>query len=191
MLNLRQGKSQMMGQMMERQTVTLEKMAEKLAGSDRPKKDHVLAKYFRVDNFDGDRAKWEDWSFAFRRNVRSMSREAYDVMTDWEDRSEGVGEKLELTNDQERSSAELYDVLCQTCVGEALMIVKSVDDMEGIKAWQALCKKYRPKTRASAVRMMSEVVNPPKVKDLNQFEASVTKWEDMIKSLGASQREAY
>ena len=175
-----------LGHVVERQTESRTKVVEKTGSTEKTEKankDRILAKHFRVHNFDGDKAKWDDWNFAFKRNVRSMSKDAYDVMKNWEDKSEDIDEKLKLTDDQVRRSAELYDVLCQTCTGEALMIVKSVDDMEGIRAWQVLCKKYRPKTRASAVRMMSEAINLAKIKDLDQYETVVTKWEDRIKKL--------
>ena len=133
-----------LGQMVEWQSESLTKVVEKIRSNEKTEKankDRILAKHFRVHNFVCDKAKWDNWNFAFKRNVRSMSKDAYAVMKDWEDKSEDIDEKLELTDDQERRSAELYDALCQTCTGGELMIVKSVDDMEGIRAWQVLCKK--------------------------------------------------
>ena len=145
----------------------------------------LIAKYFRSEAFTGDQSKWDDWSFAFKRCVRSMSREAYDAMTEWEKGPDDLDEETELSKDVERLSAELYDILCQFCSGEALMVVRSVDDMEGIKAWQRLYRKYNPKTMARGVRMLTEVIGPPKVKELGSFETSVTKWEEKVKRLTA------
>ena len=55
-------------------------------------------------------------------------------MTTWE-KSEGVlDEDVELEDSLKQRSGGLYDVLCQYCGGEALMIVKSVDDMQGFRA---------------------------------------------------------
>ena len=53
-----------------------------------------------------------------------------------------------MKDDMKKRSVELYDVLCRQCSGEALVIIKSVDDMQGIRAWQKLYGKYNPKTMA-------------------------------------------
>ena len=75
----------------------------------------LIAKYVRSETFAGDQAKWEDWSFAFKRCIRSMSREAYDAMIEWEKGPEDMDEETELSKEMERRSAELYDILCQFC----------------------------------------------------------------------------
>jgi hypothetical protein len=43
-------------------------------------------------------------------------------------------------------SSELYDVLCTAWKGEALLVLKSVDEFEGFRAWQKLWSRYIPKT---------------------------------------------
>ena len=149
----------------------------------------LIAKYVRCETFAGDQAKWEDWSFAFKRSIRSMSRDAYDAMTEWEKGTEDLDEETELSKELEQRSAELYDILCQFCSGEALMVVRSVEDMEGIKAWQRLHKKYNPKTMARGVRMLTEVIGPPKITELTNFETSVTMWEEKVKRLTAQFNE--
>ena len=63
------------------------------------------------------------------------------------------------------------------------MIVRSVHDMEGVKAWQRLFKKYNPRTMARGLRLLTETVNPSKVKDLTEIEAGITKWEEKCKML--------
>ena len=40
--------------------------------------------------------------------------------------------KLEI----ERRAAELFEIMCLTTEGEAKLIVKSVEDQDGIAAWQ-------------------------------------------------------
>ena len=160
--------------------------------ADRPDRggtERLLAKHVRIENFSGDQSQWEDWSFAFKRSVRSMSRSTYDSMITWEKSKDEVNEEAELSKELEQRSSELYDILCQFCTGEALLVVKSVDDMEGIKAWQRLFRKYNPRTMARGVRMLSDVIGPPKMKDLSDFEVMVTKWEEQVKSLMAQFEE--
>ena len=121
----------------------------------------------------------------FKRCVRTQSLETYKTMTEWETSEDDVDEEAELKDAMERRSAELYDVLCRYCSGEALMIVKSVDDMRGIRAWQKLYRKYNPKTMARGIRVLVEAVNPPKAKGLHDIELAVATWEEKSKILSA------
>ena len=143
----------------------------------------IVGKHFRSDVFTGEQTKWDDWSFAFKRCVRSMSPETFKAMIEGETNVDAISEDVELTAEMERRSAELYDVLCQYCTGEALMIVRSVDDMQGISAWQKLFQKYNPKTMARGLRVLVEVVNPPKAKGIHDVELAVAKWEEKSKIL--------
>ena len=143
----------------------------------------VEARHVKIGTFDGAPDKWDDWSFAFRRTIRSMSNEAYQMMTNVEKKSAEINEHDELDMGQEQVSGELYDVLCQFCTSEALTVIKGVDDMEGIAAWQRLHKKYNPKTMARAIRLLCDVVSPNKVKELHNIESDVNKWEEKIKML--------
>ena len=143
----------------------------------------IIGKHFRSEVFSGESAKWDDWAFAFKRCVRSQSPETFKEMVDWEASTDDINEETELKDSMEKRSAELYDVLCQYCTGEALMIVRSVDDMQGINAWQKLFRKYNPKTMARGLRVLVEAVNPPKAKGLHDVELAVAKWEEKSKIL--------
>ena len=149
----------------------------------------LIAKHFRSETFTGDQTKWDDWSFAFKRCVRSMHKDTFKTMSEWETRDDEVDEETELAQDMEQRSAELYDILCQFCSGEALLVVRSVGEMEGIKAWQKLFKKYNPRTMARGLRMLSEAVNPPRVKNLSDVETAVATWEEKVKRLACQFEE--
>jgi hypothetical protein len=155
----------------------------------------LIAKYFHVEQFRGALAEWDDWSFAFRRTVNSMSPHAYSLMERAENAAtdvrelfentvavaqDGSSQVVELATDAEQllRSSELYDILSQRCTGEALSLIKSVRNCSGFRAWQILYKKYNPKTMARGVRLMIEVVNPSKIKSLGEIEAEITKWEE-------------
>lgn len=101
----------------------------------------LLAKNMRVDVFAGVRERWDDWSFAFKRAVRSQNKHMYDLMSKWELEAEEISEETELSKEEEQRPAELYDLLCQFCFGVALTIIRSVDDMEEVRAWQVLFRK--------------------------------------------------
>ena len=149
----------------------------------------LISKHIKPDGFSGDMTKWDDWSFKLKRSINTMNRDVCRLMTIWESREEEINEAENTSREFRQRSAELYDILCERCDGEALMIVRQVGDMEGIKAWQKLFHRYNPRTMARGLRMLSEVVNPQKAKSLTEVETLVSKWEDKVKRLEAQFQE--
>ena len=141
----------------------------------------MLAKHMRCDTFAG--GPWDDWAFAFKRGVRSQNPEVFKGMQQAEVAQDEVNEDTDIPSEMEVRSAELYDLLCQFCVGEALGIVKATTDMHGFEAWQKLHRKYNPRTMARGVRLLGEVVSPPAIKELTEIETQVNRWEDRVKML--------
>jgi len=134
----------------------------------------------------GTGGQFDDWAFAFKRMIRAVSRNAYEMMV----MAETGATMEEITKDVEfdeetvnKYSAEIYDLLCQAVKGDPLQAVKSIDDMEGLKAWHKLTAKYSPKSMARAVRLVGQVTNPAKITDLSRAEAELDKWEELVKTL--------
>ena len=71
--------------------------------------------------------------------------------------------------DVQGHSPEICNVLCQCVGGEALQLVRTVDDGQVSSLDQAV-PEVRPKTMARAIRMVGQVTNPPKVKELRDVE---------------------
>ena len=116
----------------------------------------LVSKHFRSDTFNGEQVKWDEWSFIFKRGIRSMSKEVFQKMQETELSPDNIDEQVDLTEEMEQRSAELYDILCQYCIGDALRLVRSVDDMRGIEAWQKLFNKYNPRTMARGLRLLTQ-----------------------------------
>ena len=125
--------------MMTQQTTTTQGAADGDAGASppgfivptvNPGTGKLLAKYIVVDKFGGEQEKWDDWSFAFKSNIRSQNKKVYDALVAAEKSSEDLTEEIDLDLAMEQRSGELYDILCQVCVGEALVLVRSVQDLE-------------------------------------------------------------
>ena len=139
---------------------------------------------------------FEDWAFAFKRTIRAANTLGYDLLTKSE---EFPGPKVDMDelditfpNTQiDKYSAELYDIICQAVSGEALQVVRSVDDMEGLDAWNKLHRKYSPKTMARAVRLVGQVTNPAKITDLTKAESQLDKWEEHVKTLSKEFKENF
>ena len=159
--------------------------SDDLEGGDVRTKDtgRLISKFIKQDAFAGDMAKWDDWSFKLKRSINTMNRDMCRLMTIWESKEDEIDENQHMSRDFQQRSAELYDILCERCDGEALMIIRQVNDMEGVRAWQRLFQRYNPRTMARGLRMLSEAVNPPKAKNLAEVETLVSRWEDRVKRL--------
>ena len=147
----------------------------------------IDTRFVKIPFFPGEGKDYEDWSFAFKRAMRAANRTTYDILATVEKAGLEIGDE-ELAEqfaeeDVQGHSAEIYDVLCQYVGGEALQLVRTVDDMEGFRAWSKLYRKYAPKTLARAIRMVGQVTNPPKVKELRDVERELMKWEEKAKAL--------
>ena len=67
--------------------------------------------------------------------------------------------------------------------------MKSVTDCNGFEAWQKLYKKYNPVTFARGLRLLTNVVNPGRIKNFNEVEAGITLWEEKAKQLASQFNE--
>ena len=146
---------------------------------------------FRTTTFDGESSNWGDWCFAFKRTIRSCSRDAFIVMEYVEKLATepqehilgGEGSGGPGAEDVARLSAELYDVLCQAVSGEAMSVVRSVEDCKGFVAWYQLYRKFNPKTAARAIRLMAEVCSPVRIKELCEIDSALRSWEQKVSLL--------
>jgi hypothetical protein len=201
--------NQQQGMAAQQQEILRLQVAAAAAGDrGRGQQPKLIAKYVNIGMFKGVLAEWDDWSFTFKRTVRSMNKEAFDFMVKCEDWATDVTDEkvrtgLDIANehglevigeaDPERvlRSGELFDILCQVCGGEALSLVKSVTDLNGFAAWQTLYRKYNPKTMARGVRLLCEVTNPGKIVDMGGIETAITKWEERLATLKTQFQEGF
>ena len=54
----------------------------------------------------------------------------------------------------------MYDVLYVLTQGEARLVVKAVENRDGVVAWQKLYRYFNRKTLTTALRMHREVMHP-------------------------------
>ena len=147
----------------------------------------IDTRFVKISFFPGEGKDHEDWSFAFKRAMRTANQTTCENLATVEKAGVEIGDE-ELAEqfddeDVQGHSAEIYDVLCQFVGGEALQLVGTVDDMEGCRAWSKLFRKYAPKTMARAIRMVGTVANPPTFKELRDVERELMKWEEKAKAL--------
>ena len=56
----------------------------------------LVGKHFRSDVFAGDVTKFDDWNFAFKRGIRSLNRQAYDMMIESEKMNDDLVEESDV-----------------------------------------------------------------------------------------------
>ena len=152
----------------------------------------------RLDNFKGDEKAWKDWAKKFEVVIGTKNKKFMKAM----EKAESLGDAIttnsigledEFVNfDQnllEKLSAELYDLLFMVTADEALSLVQSVQDMDGLAAWQKLHRNYNPKTLARIMQKIMAVVAPPKIQDIKTVVTMVEEWEKRIKELEADTQE--
>ena len=152
----------------------------------------------RLDNFKGDEKSWKDWSKKFKVVIGTKNKIFMRAMAKAESVSDlcttsSIGLEDEFVNfDQnimEKLSAELYDILFMLTEDEAMSLVQSVPDMDGIAAWQKLHRNYNPKTLARVMQKIMMVVAPPKIQDAKTLVTMIEEWEKRIKELEADTGE--
>jgi hypothetical protein len=148
-------------------------------------KKKIQMRDIKVQNFEGGASKWEEWSFQMKNAIAANQKDLYDLMVGVENATEEVDELAYYDKPAEESSAELYYVLSQLCAGEALTVVRSVNNCHGVTAWQRLHHKYEPRTMAREIQLLGMVTNPPKPKDIKHVETAIMGWEDKCKMLDA------
>ena len=152
----------------------------------------------RIDNFKGDEKAWKDFSKKFKVVVGTKNKKFMRAMEKAECTADpcttrSIGLEDEFVNfDQavmEKLSAELYDILFMLTEDEAMSLVQSVPDMDGIAAWQKLHRNYNPKTLARIMQKIMMVVAPPKIQDSKTLVTMLEEWEKRIKELEADTQE--
>ena len=142
----------------------------------------------RVEEFKGEEAKWKNWAFKFKTATRAQELMVVQVMEEVEKMEEEV--ETDDNFDIQRPgincvarAAELYEVLCMMCTGEALNIVQGVGQGDGFAAWQKLHSMYCPRTAMKVMGKLVEVVTPKKITDMKEVRGTVEKWAAKVKEM--------
>ena len=90
-----------------------------------------------------------------------------------------------------KSPGELYDLLINICTGDALAIIVATEDCRGYVAWQRLANKCTAKTMARAIKLVSQVTCPQKIRSIKDVEARLDKREEAVKVLEGEFKETF
>jgi hypothetical protein len=147
-------------------------------GGDRRRKLDVK-NFARVNKFDGKEADFAEYAFQLKLAMNATNKVAHDVMCKSEQLKEVVTPDQMFANGVNISElgVEIYDIIGMTVSGEALTIVRGVQDMNGAEAWRRLYRRYSPRTPARTLVKLMEVLNPGKAKTVQELASMVERWE--------------
>ena len=151
-----------------------------------------IAKYKNITLFTGDAKMWDEFSTKFRSQVAAGARGVEELMKsvetevtekqaehqEWEDLADG-----RCTVDQVQEVAvKLYNVLLSITTAEANAVVRRCRG-NGLWAWKRLSTTLNPRTLASGVKCISQVLAPTKITNASKADVAIEAWEDRVAKL--------
>ena len=140
----------------------------------------------KIEVFPGGEEQWQNWSWKIKTAVSGMNEEFAEMLTTAEAGGiESVEEVLReakfVDASRERgvkAGKEMYGVLARYTTSEALTIVKSVSEMDGVRAWARLHANYSRRTLGRMFRVQRECMCPKPAKDVGQVRLAIMQWEE-------------
>ena len=123
-------------------------------GNERQSQQLIMKGFDRIEVFSGGEEQWQNWSWKIKTAVSGMNEEFAEMLTTAEtEGAESIEEVLKEAKfvDANREKCvkagkEMYGVLARYTNSEALTIVKSVSEMDGVRAWARLHANYSRRT---------------------------------------------
>ena len=137
-----------------------------------------------IPSFSGKTEDWEDFAFKFRTAIAAADQSVAKLLQKAEDTKDELDEETDFDAEKEKISGIIYALLVGACdVGEALKCVKSIRFGQGVRAWQKLCTKFNPKTAARTIKLLANVVGPPKIANVQDVGNALDAWEEQVRKI--------
>ena len=193
LMELMQQMQQQMRQMQHQEQQAHEAQTQQGAppsGGNERQSQHLIMKGFdKIEVFSGGEEQWQNWSWKIRTAVSGMNEEFAEMLTTAE--TEGIESIEEVLREAKfvdanrercvKAGKEMYGVLARYTTSEALTIVKSVSEMDGVRAWARLHANCSRRTLGRMFRVQLECMYPKPVKDVGQVRLAIMQWEEKWK----------
>ena len=159
-------------------------------GNERQSQQLLMKGFDKIEVFSGGEEQWQNWSWKIKTTaVSGMNEEFAEMLTTAE--TEGIESIEEVLKEAKfvdanrercvKDSKEMYGVLARYTNSEALTIVKSVSEMDGVRSWARLHANYSRRTLGRMFRVQRECMYPKLVKDVGQVRLAIMQWEEKWK----------
>ena len=145
---------QQLQQQMQQQTAGSSLLAEGTKVLQKPE-------VWRPATLEEEIAGWPEWSFLFKSNV---SYGDTGFQSDFEFVENNVNANLNVEDYAEptrQRPRKLFSILCSYVKNRPLRLVRSVENNDGFKAWQALCRELQPSTRQRSLALAQTILSFP------------------------------
>jgi hypothetical protein len=138
----------------------------------------------KLDKFTSNKQCFRQWKMQLMTIISSKAPEHRTILKE----AEISTEPIELdkyvgaasgTIDIDLFSAELYHVLTITLGDTPLSIIENVSSGCGLESWRQLTQEYDAKTPQNLQTLVQQVVQPKRVKSLDQVVQAIQAWETM------------
>jgi hypothetical protein len=145
-----------------------------------------LDEFKRVDKFSHGEENWKTWAADFKVSLGTQCPGMRDLLRKCESHptivttDDVIREQQELAKEINlgRTTEELYEVLYLMTENEAKLIVKAVENQDGLVAWQRLHSHFNRRTLARVLRCHREVMHPKTQKELGGLVTAIMEWEE-------------
>ena len=193
LMELMQQMQQQMRQMQHQEQQAHEAQTQQGAppsgGNERQSQQLIMKGFDKIEVFSGGEEQWQNWSWKIKTAVSGMNEEFAEMLTTAE--TEGIESIEEVLREAKfvdanrercvKAGKEMYGVLARYTNSEALTIVKSVSEMDGVRAWARLHANYSRRTLGRMFRVQRECMYPKPVKDVGQVRLAIMQWEEKWK----------
>lgn len=155
-------------------------------------------KYKNIKTFTGEQKDWEEFSLKVRSQVAAGEAKVVDLMDtvvlEMQEKDVEEGDwafAADETYDEDRVkqiSSKLYNVMMNLTTGEANAVVRRCRG-NGLWAWRKLSTQLNPRTLASGVKAISQVLNPPKITNSTKADTAIDAWEEKMVKLNVEYGE--
>ena len=155
--------------------------------------------YKNVKLFNGDVKEWEEFVGKLKGQVAAGNPKVAEAMDHVEQMAESELENEENVDsgglgmteaEMVENGHKMYNLLLNITTGEANAVVRRCRGRNGWLAWKRICAALNPRTLASGVKAISQVLNPPKITDAKKADFAIEVWEDKMAKLSVEYGES-
>jgi hypothetical protein len=162
---------------------------------------HDLDVYRNVKAFAGDQKDWEEFHGKLKGQIAAKNAIAAEVLDIVEAKMseaelevdvfptvEVAGQEMD-DDDLREIRNRMFNILLNLTTGEANAVVRRCRGRCGLLAWKKLCTTLNPRTLASGVKLISQVLNPAKITDARKADVAIEMWDDKLVKLSTEYGE--
>ena len=140
-----------------------------------------------IETLSGGEEQWQNWSWKIKTVISGTNGELAEILNAAERTGMKSTEEI-LREDQfvdanRKASREMYTVLARYTSSEALTIVKSVTELDGVEARARLHANYSRRTLGRMFRVQRECMYPKPAKYVGQVRLAIMQWEEKWKGM--------